>query len=94
MSLSTKLSWPLASSKWAAEINPVLANPQNNSNLLQNLVLKSGVTVINHKLGRMQQGWVLADVQGPATIYRSAPYNDKTLQLTSSADVTISLGVF
>lgn len=40
------------------------------------------------------QGWFLVDIQGPATIYSSAPFNNLTLTLTSNTAVTVSIGVF
>lgn len=92
--LSPKLPWELANPKWAAELNPIIANPATNMTLLPNVSLKNGTNIINHKLGRTQQGWVLYDIQGAATIYRNAPFNNTTLSLNSSADVTVSIGVF
>jgi hypothetical protein len=80
--------------KWRGILNPFLAIPLNNSTLLTGIPLINGVTVVNHTLGRMMQGWILSDVDGAATIYRSAPLNDLTLTLTSSAAVIVSLAVF
>jgi hypothetical protein len=56
--------------------------------------LINGTTIINHGLGKMQQGWFIVDINGAATIYRSQPLNDKTLILNSSAAVIVSIGVF
>lgn len=81
-------------SQWAAIINPVLSNPASNPRILPNVVLTSGVNIINTGLGQMQQGWIITDRDGTATVYRSQPFNDKTLVLTASAAVTISLEVF
>jgi hypothetical protein len=80
--------------QWRALLNPVLANPLTNAQMLQNVVLKNGVTVINHKLGQIQQGWLILDINGSSNVYRSAPFNDLTLTLTSSATVTVNLLVF
>lgn len=80
--------------KWASILNPVLANPMTNMSILENIKLTTGTNVINHLLGQVQQGWVIIDIQGAATIYRNAPFNSTTLSLSSSADVTVSLGVF
>lgn len=92
--LSPKLPWELANPKWASELNPIIANPMTNPNILTNVVLINGTTIINHGLGRIQQGWVLTDIQGAATIYRNANFNNTTLSLSSSAAVTVSIGVF
>lgn len=65
-----------------------------NVRVLSNLSLVIGVNYINHGLGVQQSGWFLTDIQGVADIYRSAPFNDLTLVLTSSAKVNVCLGVF
>lgn len=80
--------------KWRPILNPVIANELVNGFPITNIVLINGVTVINHLLGRKMQGWILTDVNGAATIYRSKPLNDKTLTLTSNALVTVNLWVF
>ena len=92
--LSNNLPFDQMITKWASTLNPFLGLPFNNVNILPSLTLKSGQNVINHLLGQMQQGWVIVDIQGPATIYRSEPFNSKTLSLTSSAAVTVTIGVF
>lgn len=94
MSLPQKLPIDLMQTQWASQIDPVISNPLNLCSVLNNVVLKSGVTVVNHKLGRLMQGWFLVDKQGPGNIYRSSAFNSLTLTLTSDADVTVSLGVF
>ncbi len=84
----------LMQTNWASQLNPVLNNALTAPTILKNVVLKSGTNVINHLLSRMQQGWFLTDIQGAATVYRSAPFNSSTLTLTSSAAVTVNIGVF
>lgn len=80
--------------RWKSILDPIIAQPLNSSNFLQNVVLIDGVTIVNHGLGRKPQGWILADVNGAATIYRSQPFNASTLVLTSNAAVTVNLVVF
>lgn len=80
--------------RWKSLLDPVLKNPINSVSILPNVPLKTGVNVINHLLQQLQQGWFLVDIQGPAQIYRSAPFNATTLTLTSDADVTVSIGVY
>lgn len=84
----------LMQTNWAADINPVLANPLSSGIFLKNVTLVNGVTTVNHLLARMQQGWIISDVNGAATIYRSQPFNNLTLTLTSNAAVTVTLYVF
>jgi hypothetical protein len=92
--LSTKLPLDQMQTRWASQLNPLLANALNGVTIIPNIALINGVTVINHSLGQTQQGWFLVDVQGPATIYRSQPFNSTTLTLTSSAAVVVSIGVY
>lgn len=94
MSLPLNLNLSMMQTKWKAQLDPVLSNPFCSANILENINLKSGVNVINHLLGRVQQGWFLVDKQAASDIYRSAPFNNLTLTLTSTADVTVSIGVF
>jgi len=94
MQLPLKLSADLMQTRWKSLLDPILENPLNSVNILEDVSLAIGNNVISHKLGRVQQGWVLLDVNGASTIYRNAPFNDKTLTLNSSAAVTIKLGVF
>lgn len=92
--LSHNLPWELANQKWAQSINPVLANPLSSGSILNGITLINGETVINHGLGRLMQGFLITDINGAATIYRSQPMNAQTLSLTSSAVVTVSIEVF
>ena len=92
--LSQKLDWEQANTLWAGVINPFLLNPLNSVQILTNIALINGATTFNHKLGRTPQGWFITDIQGAATIYRSQPFNQNTLTLTSNAAVTVSIGVF
>jgi len=94
MQLPRVESLPLLVTKWAAILNPLLAKPTNNASIIKNVVLVSGNNKIPHLLGRTQQGWWLVDVNGVANIYRNQPLNAEYLYLSSSAAVTVSLGVF
>lgn len=83
--------------RWASVIEPVISNPANNSLLLKNVVLASGTNVINHRLGRKLQGWVIVRKRGPAAIYDNQDGNqipELTLVLVSDAAVTVDLEVF
>lgn len=91
---NTDQTMQLLQTQWASQLNPLLAQPLSSSNVLKSVALINGVTVINHLLARTMQGWIVSDINGSATIYRSQPFNDKTLTLTSSAAVTVDLVVF
>ncbi len=90
----TNQPFQLMQSQWSSQLNPVLANPMTNLTILKDVSLVAGTNVINHTLGKTQQGWILTDRQGSATIYRNAPFNSKTLSLSVSAPVICSIGVF
>jgi hypothetical protein len=92
--LSQGLPWETANVIWAQSLNPIIANPSNNTYFLNQIKLKSGVNVINHGLGRLLNGWIITDINAAATIYRSAPLNNLTLTLTSSAAATVNIEVF
>lgn len=95
--LSSKLPWELANPKWAASINPVLANPIVAGNLLQGVVLRMGSNTINHGLGEKLQGWIVVMNNANATFYDSQSTNPRpqlTLVLNASANATVSLYVF
>lgn len=95
--LSPKLPWELANPKWAASINPVLANPISQGLLIKGFVLATGDNVINHGLGRQLQGYIVILKSANVTIYDKQQINqmpDLTLVLTASGAATVSLYVF
>jgi len=94
MQLPLLNSIPLLLTKWKSILDPVLANPQTNMSILKNVALASGDNQIPHLLGQVQQGWILTDIQGAATIYRYQAFNATYLYLHSSVAVTVNLGVF
>lgn len=96
MGLPLNLPLPTMQTRWKSDLDPMLSNPLNEISILKNVSLMTGDNTINHLLGRVMQGWFLIDLQGIATIYRpsTSPFNKLTLTLTSSADVTCSIGVF
>lgn len=81
-------------SQWASQLNPLLGLPTSSPSLLKGINVVSGTNVINHRLGRTPQGWVICDIDGAITLHRSAAFNDLTLTLTSSGAATISLLIF
>lgn len=80
--------------QWANQLDQVLDAPQNKAILLKDISLVVGDNVINHRLGRKPQGWIIADIDGVASIYRSEAFTPLTLTLNSSAAVTVTLEVF
>ena len=84
----------LMMARWKSILDPVLANPMTNMSILENVVLSTGSNSIPHFLQQVQQGWVITDIQGAATVYRNGAFNDTYLYLHASAGVTVNIGVF
>lgn len=79
---------------YRSAINPVLAVPLLAGVQLDNVALISGVTIIDTLLQRQMQGWLITDINAAATIFRSKPFNNLTLTLTSNAACVVSLWVY
>lgn len=84
----------LALNKWRSIINPFVAQPFLNGNMLNNVALVVGTNTINHGLARVQQGWSLVDISASSIIFRMAPLNGSTLVLSSSVATTVKIWVF
>lgn len=88
----------LMQTKWASQIDPVLAQPWNSGILLKNVTLLTGNNTINHLLQRKLIGWVPVRFRGSwAQIYDNQDTNSSpqlTLKLNASANVVIDLWVF
>lgn len=95
--LSPKLPWELANPKWAASINPVLANPIVQGQILENVTLVTGDNTVNHRLGRKLQGYVVVLNSAATTFYDKQATNPRpelTLIINASGATTVSLYVF
>jgi hypothetical protein len=87
----------LLQTRWAAIIDPFLSRISNSANILDDVPLKTGNNVINHKLGRKLKGWRIIRQDAAASIYDAQATNqspDLTLVLISSAPCLLSLEVF
>ena len=83
--------------RWKSILEPLLANPANNSSILKSVVLASGANTINHLLGRKLQGWKVVRQRSAATVYDTQDSNqtpELTLKLVASANVTVDIEVF
>lgn len=81
-------------SKWPAILNPVIANLLVNGQLLTNQSLVNGTTVINHKLGRIPQGWFLVAPQAAATVFQATQQPNPTLTLTLISNAAVVTGIW
>lgn len=61
--------------------------------LVQNVTIGTSATQVSHGLGRKPVGWFVVDNTVSCDLYRTA-WDDRTITLTSSASVTISIWVF
>lgn len=95
--LSPKLDWELANPKWAATLNPIIANPLMSGQIISGIKLNTGANVINHGLARKLVGYLVILNSAAQTFYDSQATNqrpDLTLILNSSGAATVSLYVF
>lgn len=84
---------------WASYLNPLLLNPLNNVTILKNvsLLAASNPNVVNHKLGRTLQGWILIGINAAAEVFDTQANNSTpqlTLNLKTTADCKVNLAVF
>lgn len=87
-------NFSLMQSQWRAVLNPIIAIPMLQGLQLNDIVLNAGVNVINTRLSRKQQGWLITDIDASSQLFRSAPFNSQTLTLTASSPCTVSLWVY
>lgn len=94
-SLSTKLPWDLANPKWAASLNPLLANTLIQGSQIDGIILTAGKPVaINHNLGQLPNGFIVVDNIASSNIWRTQPFTTTVLTLQASANTTISIWVY
>ena len=94
-SLSTKLPWDLANPKWAASLNPLLANTLIQGSQIDGIILAAGVAkAINHNLGQRPNGWFVVDNVANSNIWRTQAFTTTVLTLQASANTTISIWVY
>ena len=78
-------------------VEPISDNVLLPGIILKNVALAVGSNTIQHKLGRLLQGWFIVRQRASASIYDTQDTNTSqttTLRLTSSAVVTVDLYVF
>lgn len=95
MQLPTQLTFNQMLTRWSSILNPLLALLITQGRQINNIVLaKTTPLTINHKLGRMQIGWIITDSNAAANVFRTVAFNNLTLTLESDAPVTINLWVY
>lgn len=87
----------LMQNRWASVLDPILACPIPQGILLPNVTLASGDNVVNHRLGRELQGWIIVRQRAASQLYDKQDSNTRpalTLLLNASAPVSVDLFVF
>lgn len=87
----------LLQTRWAGMINPLLVAPISQGRLLQASLVSSQPNVINHKLGRKLQGWIIVGQSAATSLYDNQKTNsmpELTLILVASAPAQVTLWVF
>jgi hypothetical protein len=87
----------LVETRWKSQLDPVIACPLVNGQLLSGVALVSGYNTVNHGLGRKLQGYIVV-LSGAAETFFDNQDNNASPQLTlilhSSGPTTVSLWVF
>jgi nitrate/nitrite-specific signal transduction histidine kinase len=81
----------------AGPLRELASKPHNDSQLIENINLILGTTLVQHKLGRKVRGFYVVDQNASATIFRDTASTadlTKYLPLTSSAITRVCLVVF
>lgn len=79
--------------RWKQVLDPISDNTLLKGRQVRDVALQTGVNVIDHRLGRQPQGWLIIDLNANATVYRSG-WSDLTITLTASGPCTVSLYIF
>jgi hypothetical protein len=90
-------AFSLLQTNWKIQLDPVIALPLSSSIILEDLNLFTGKNVIDHKLGRNLQGWIVTHQSGFSQFYDNQaanPLPDKNLWLYASSGVNVNLMVF
>lgn len=93
---TTNKDFMLMQNRWKAILDPVIANPSNQSAILKEVSLKSGSNTINHLLGHTLRGWKIIRQRAAAAIYDTQDTNQRpelTLLLTSDNPVVVDIEV-
>lgn len=93
--LSNMLTWDLARTRWANEINAFLVKAILGGNQINSIALTAlQPKAINHLLGQMPRGYMIVDNTANSVVWRSAPSTTTTITLEASQNTTISIYVY
>lgn len=95
MQLSTNLPFAQMITRWASILNPFISIPILNGIQIDDIVMTANTPItINHKLGRLPQGWFVVDNSANAGIWRTQVFNTSTISLEATANTTISIWIY
>ena len=95
--LPQKLDLPQMQTKWATQLDPIIANPILNGTQLKSVSLVTGTNTVNHLLGKKLSGWIVTRIRASATLYDTQDTNQTpqlTLVLVASAPCVVDLLVY
>ena len=77
------------------KLNPVLANPLLNGNLVGPVALDTSPVAVNHLLGRNYIGWFVVDIDAAETVFRVGIANPaQVINLQASGACNVKLYCF
>lgn len=79
--------------RWKQVLDPITDNTLLKGRIIDSTALASGPNIIDHRLGRQPQGWIITDLNANVTLYRSE-WSPTTLTLVASGPCTVSLYVY
>lgn len=95
MQLSTNLPFAQMITRWASILNPLISIPILSGIQIDDIVMTANTPItINHKLGRLPQGWFVVDNSASAAIWRTQVFNTSTISLEATANTTISIWIY
>ncbi len=87
-------SFTLLQTAWASQLNPLLANPVLQGVLQKNVVLNPGLNVINHKLGRNLQGYLITGMHNLYSQIFDTTSTTPNLTLNLNSSVSTSIDIY
>jgi hypothetical protein len=85
---------PVLMPKWKSQLDPVIANLLLNGQQINDVDLSTSDTVIPHNLGQVPQGWLLADQNTNATVFRTQPMTNSSITLQATSACTVNLWIY
>jgi hypothetical protein len=81
--------------RWKSILDPVIADPLLSGLMVSGInLIASTPQVVNHSLSRNPLGWFLTDNTANSVVWRTQPFNNKTITLEASATTQVSIWVF